>query len=183
MMLLQAVEEVLGDKGFQLPTPLAAATLGAARSLLAWCQAPKNHHHFTVFASSLHTKLHKPFDISGTTKLQRMREKMWGTYHIIRCSDDFVVFWKRFLTKASCEAIPILYQNITDRVFRRRMKVAFPVVRKSSSTISSNFLRIECAEVCCWVCLQNTEDVYKYNLEEEFQLKSLQLVSLWSTWE
>jgi len=52
MMLLQAVEEVLGDKGFQLPTPLAAATLEAARSLLAWCQAPKNHHHFTVFASS-----------------------------------------------------------------------------------------------------------------------------------
>ncbi len=132
-MLFQAIEEILSDKGFQLPSPLAADALHAASVLLTWCQDPNNQHDFT---NSLHSKLHKAFDGSAR-KFQRRREKMWESYHAIQCSDGFVQLWKRFLALPSCEPSPILFQNITDRIFRMMIKVALPIGEASSTSTST----------------------------------------------
>ena len=56
---------------------------------------------------------------------------MWGSYHQIQCSNEFKIMWKEFLHAASCEATPILYQNLTNRFFRAMVKKAF---RLDSST-------------------------------------------------
>ena len=151
-MLLQAVQEVMSDEGFQLPSPLAAA---ASKCVLSWSRDPNNHHIFEAFANSLHAKLHKAFEVPAR-KFQRRREKMWGSYYSIRCSDDFVDSWKRFLAKAFCEtATPIFYQHITDRIFRKMMKVAFPVAESSKTVTPSpisnselNALRYTAGYVC-----------------------------------
>ena len=154
-MLLQAVQEVMSDEGFQLPSPLAAAALQTSKCVLSWSRDPNNHHIFKAFANSLHAKLHKAFEVSAR-KFQRRREKIWGSYHSIRCSDDFVDSWKRFLAKAFCEtATPIFYQHITDRIFRKMMKVAFPVAESSKTVTPSpisnselNALRYAAGYVC-----------------------------------
>ena len=145
----------MSDEGFQLPSPLAAAALQTSKCVLSWSRDPNNHHIFEAFANSLHAKLHKAFEVPAR-KFQRRREKMWGSYHSIRCSDDFVDSWKRFLAKAFCvTATPIFYQHITDRIFRKMMKVAFPVAESSKTVIPSpisnselNALRYAAGYVC-----------------------------------
>ena len=63
MVLLEALEEACSDKGFELPSPVAAAALEASRSLLSWCKAPSNQHNFNAFARALQIRLHKPFKL------------------------------------------------------------------------------------------------------------------------
>lgn len=154
-MLLKAVEEVIADKGFQVSSPLAAAALQAATALHTWMEDPANVGNATQFAGVLYSKLHKALEVSAK-KFHKRREKMWGSYHTIRTCDEFVLLWKRFLDSASCEPSPILFQNLTDRVFRMMMKVAFPVVESSSSAVTPpplthtelNALRYAAGYVC-----------------------------------
>ena len=48
-----------------------------------------------------------------------------GIYHSIRSSDEFILMWKEFLVSSpKCES-PILFQNITDRMFRKMMAMVF----------------------------------------------------------
>ncbi len=136
----------MNDKGFQLPSPPAAAALQAATVLLAWCQDPTNRCDFTLFVQATNM---------SARKFQKRKEIMWGCFHTIRCSSDFVQFWKRFLALVSCEATPILFQNISDRLFRTMIKLAFPVEPISTTATPSclthkdlNSLRYAAGYVC-----------------------------------
>ncbi len=129
--------DVLNDKGFQLPSPPAAAALQAATVLLAWCQDPTNRCDFTLFAETLHSKLQKALDVS----FRRGKKKYGGVFTLFVVPvilSKFVQFWKRFLALVSCEAAPIFFQNISDRMFR----TAFPV-EPISTTVTPSCLTHE----------------------------------------
>ena len=134
--MLHAVEDILSDNSFLLPSQLASEALKAAKVLHSWCQDPSNKHDLDLFANTLHSMLLKSLTVSAK-QFQRRKEKMWGSYHVIRCSEEFLLLWKKFLSTASGEASPILYQNITDRVFRFMIKAAFLVgdARPSSALV------------------------------------------------
>ena len=60
--------------------------------------------------------------------MQTRREKMWGIYHTIRSSTSFKDVWTKFLKDiVKTDAIPILFQLITDKVFHKEVRSHFPV--------------------------------------------------------
>ena len=56
-------------------------------------------------------------------------------YHSIRSSDDFRTSWEKFLHESpECEACPIFYQYVTDKVFKRLIFMHFPVAQSEHHT-------------------------------------------------
>ena len=157
-IFVDAVEEVLGDDGFEIPSPLAAAARDTATSLLTWCCSPANQQSLSTFSAQLFAKLEPAF-AQPTRKIHSQRGMMWGTYHTIRSSDDFSSSWAKFLQESlGCEACPIFYQYVTDKLFRRLIVRHFPVsgesgdhtpvVSGSLSYEETNALRYAAGYVC-----------------------------------
>ena len=127
------------DDGFKLPSSNASASLQAARELYAWCLDCKNESQLSSFAALIHSKLETALTKSAVN-IQKQREKMWGIYHSIRSSDEFVVMWKKFLVSSpKCAESPILFQNITDRIFRKMMAMVFTSIdeQDGGSTVTA----------------------------------------------
>ena len=126
-MFVIGVEQILEDDGFQIPSPLAVAARETATIVLAWCRNPANEQALSTFSSQLVLKLQVAVS-QQARKLQTKREKMWGMYHSIRSSDNFRTSWEKFLHESpGCEACPIFYQYVTDKVFKRLIFMHFPV--------------------------------------------------------
>ena len=133
-MFVIGVEKVLEDDGFQIPSPLAVAARETATTVLAWCRDPGNEQALSMFSSQLVSKLQVAVS-QQARKLQTQREKMWGMYHSIRSSDDFRTSWEKFLHESpECEACPIFYQYVTDKVFKRLIFMHFPVAQSEHHT-------------------------------------------------
>ena len=133
-MFVIGVEKVLEDDGFQIPSPLAVAARETATTVLAWCRDPGNEQALSTFSSQLVSKLQVAVS-QQARKLQTQREKMWGMYHSIRSSDDFRTSWEKFLHESpGCEACPIFYQYVTDKVFKRLIFMYFPVAQSEHHT-------------------------------------------------
>ena len=115
---MQALQAAISDKGFaKILTPIAIESCHTAELLLKWCSRSDNKESLSVFATSLVSDLSTSLQQDTTTK---SREKMWGRYYHIRISDNFRDTWCKFI-KASigCSlSSPILYQYITDEVFK-----------------------------------------------------------------
>ena len=61
IVFIQVVEEILGDDGFQIPSPLATATRETATDLLTWCHDPASQQALSTFAAELVSKLEPAF--------------------------------------------------------------------------------------------------------------------------
>ncbi len=157
-VFVQAVEEVLRDDGFDIPSPLAVAARRTATSVVNWCRDPVSQQSLSTFAAKLVSQLEPALTQSGAN-CQARREKMWGTYHAIRSSDDFSSSWAKFLKEScKCDACPIFYQYVTDKIFQRLIVVHFPVTSGSgdhtavpSDSLSyeeGNVLRYAAGYVC-----------------------------------
>ena len=115
-MLVIGVQQIIQDDGFKIPAPLAVAARESATTVLAWCRNPGNEQALSTFSSVLVAKLQVAVS-QKARKLQTQREKMWGMYHSIRSSDEFRNSWEKFLRESpGCEACPIFYQYMTDKV-------------------------------------------------------------------
>ena len=56
-------------------------------------------------------------------------------YHSIRSSDEFCNSWEKFLHESpGCEACPIFYQYVTDKVFKSLISMHYPVAQNEHHT-------------------------------------------------
>ena len=110
-IITSAVREVLTDKGFNVPSPLAENALLCARVFMTW--SVENKEDFIVFADNIILELRNTFVECAPRqgKCRAQREKMWGHYHTIRSSTNYKEMWTMLLRKFSvCTACPIFYQ-------------------------------------------------------------------------
>ncbi len=135
---------MLKDRVFTLPSPHASDGQQAAAKALEWCRDPDNHTTVVSFAGDLTSSLtgcmqHK----CGSQK--EMREKMWGRYHQLRTTEDFSRRWKHFLLQATGAPVsPIVFQYLTDKIFRRLICDHFPTpVEKQAGSTSQQRLSYE----------------------------------------
>ena len=120
---------------------LAAQALQCAKLLLYWCSKPENELAVSTFASSLindlctaQNHLH-----DECKRLTTKRERMWGRYHEIRSSDHFRITWSSFIqASVGCTASPILYQSLTDEIFKRLLKSTVSLSSIASSSESND---------------------------------------------
>jgi len=149
---MSAVESVLIEPRFKFETPAAKASYQLA-SLLTETK-DSQQEHIKHFSSVLEEKLKACF-ITTHRSNKLKQEKMWGQYHNLRTSEEFLLEWKKFLTEitemAPCSAF---IQHVTHQVFKQMIKVQFQPTIATSKTfplltdIEVNAIRYVAGYVC-----------------------------------
>ena len=126
-MLSTTLATILGDKGFQVPSPRAQEALVVTKKLFAWCQDENNKQQYLSFELWLVSTLKTCFEVSS--KVARLRnEKIWEKYHQLRISGLFKEEWNKFfLVSLSRPALPTVFQSISHRVFKCLLEEEFKV--------------------------------------------------------
>ena len=118
-VFLQVLQGALSDEGFKIDTPVATQALDSASLLFKWCSRPENMEIVSTFATSLINDLSSALEQDNCKNMTTKRERMWGRYHDIRTSEHFKSTWCSFIQASiGCSSNPILYQYITDQIFR-----------------------------------------------------------------
>ena len=79
-------------------------------------------------AQKLITPLSECLIAEGSQSEKLRRERMWGNYHKCCTSDTFKQNWEMFLeTATSRPSCPIMYQYLTDAIFREMIRKKFPI--------------------------------------------------------
>ena len=127
--LRKAVVLVTEDDLFKpLPTVPAANTLKAAECFLKW--AEENKEAFATF--SLETaKVLRTCIFSGKNH-QASRERTWAAYIKLTTSDSYNDTWKRLLKAIECDATPLFWQYVTDKLFNSLLKEKFALQPKQA---------------------------------------------------
>ena len=132
ILLLTAIAAVLEDDGFLTPSPLAADARKAAASMLEWSST--NQFTCSLFSQSLEHHLQQCLP---QNRSQAQREKTWSSFHEVRTSKVFQSVWEQFLqASVSLNPNPILYQYITDFMFKYLIKQWFPSVPSAATQLS-----------------------------------------------
>ena len=156
-LLLKAVNLVLEDRRFELPSTSATAARNIAEELILWQKDPghANVLVFNQFATYLSAKLKLCFVTTHKTKHLK-QAKMWGEYHKLRTSAGFKAEWQKFLDKAVKQQPSVaFYQFVTHELFKELIKMEFTVdTEKDNKTLSpltheeKNALRYVAGYVC-----------------------------------
>ena len=132
LFLENAVQTLLEDRTFGPPSLLAVAGRQIGEQLQQWLAEPQNQREATKFTAALNASLETCF--SDHLSMRMRRERMWGTFHEVRCSPPFKMMWEAFLSdNLSITASPTFYQYITDAFFRSMIKEHFPVTSSDNS--------------------------------------------------
>lgn len=109
----------------------------AAKRLKEWCTAESKYTVLDEFTEALLGDLRGTFsEPSGRCPLNR--EKMWRAVFHLRSSATFISRWQNLLQMASATSTPILYQHITDLIFRKLICEHYESTSTHESSTSSH---------------------------------------------
>ena len=151
-ILLDAVRQVLEDPSFNTGTPEATEARDAALSLHKWQE--KADCSFRTFSRDISSELEGLFDGSERRTQSASRERLWQKYFALRSSDRFISRWISFLSAAEISTTPILYQHLTDLMFRAIMRYKYCIPSSNESEVDAvtcneaNALRYAAGYVC-----------------------------------
>ncbi len=112
--LQTAVEAVLRDDGFSVPTFQAVETVVTARKVLK-----ADPRQLSEFGRELIGLLEPCFGQTQSMHTRDIREKMWSQYHKVRATKSFRAKWEQFLTQVvASSSCPTFYQYVTDQLFQ-----------------------------------------------------------------
>ena len=125
--LKTALQALLKDSGFQIPSQSAKDAHLAASGVLEWLATPENAVLAAPISQGIMAALSKCLP-QGSTSSRAKRERMWGKFHHTRTSTEFKKLWTRLMELSiGKSASPIFYQHITDVIFKTMIKCHFPV--------------------------------------------------------
>ena len=125
IFFMKALDTILTDSGFQVPSTDAAEALKTATAVSQWC---KKHENFAVLRNFCKYITLQFKDCLGkdSQTLRSRKDKMWGKFHLLRTSDVFILQWKDFLRKSvGLEAAPTFYQFVSHEFFKDVVKHEF----------------------------------------------------------
>lgn len=126
-LLQSALEGFVKNKTYMRESPIAAQVFEAAKKLHLWMKDPRNKPVAEQFSTFIVQHLEKCIPPSNQFKtVQTRRERMWSNYHTLRCSSEYVLLWKTFLSNNLQETgHPIFWQSIGDALLKSIIKNAF----------------------------------------------------------
>ena len=152
-MLASAFQQVVDDNGFK---NLAISAHQLAQDVKTW--SFDNKDKFEEFAKVLIMGIEKVFNGTvGAKKSIINRDKLWREYFLLRSSKHFTEEWEKFLdsipTTKSKSGQPLLYQRVTDIIFKELIKEHYQISDQSIKGASldereANALRYVAAYVC-----------------------------------
>ena len=133
---IEAVDTILVEDSYQLPSPVASNCLTAAKVLNIWMKKPENNSELDLFSKHLHSNLSKSTRLLLNTKrMSKGREKMWKFCHELRISSQFREEWKSFLKVTKETVHPHLSQDITVILFRKMIQVRTRIIDHSENDL------------------------------------------------
>ncbi len=120
-----ALQAVITDRGFQIPSPSAKEAHLAASQMLEWLSS-----HPAVVESLVNPLTSALVGClqGGSLADKSRREKMWGQFHEVRTSPAFSSRWTQLMQQSlGKQASPIFYQYVTDVMFKTLVKQHTPI--------------------------------------------------------
>ena len=181
-ILLDAVHQVLEDASFRTKSPVAIDAWQSAVQMNDWCKQGSNEPALQLFAQKLVTTLSTTLRIDSHGIPNRF--KLWELYFTIRSSKQFIQNWVTFLSLMKVNPTPVLYQHLTDVVFKSliRSKLLFQTQKSADevtlmvTSVEANALRYVAGYVCHHVC--NTIRRKKHPMQDDLLLCLSSLVKL-----
>ena len=122
-----ALELILKDESFSIPSRPAIRARELARVQLDWSTRPENRPHFQSFSSELVRSLQECCVSHHSLRLER--ELMWENYFKLRSSEKFTTDWALFVSHfdSSRDSCPAFYQFVTDFIMEDIIKRTYPI--------------------------------------------------------
>ena len=136
-MVLSAVEEVVSDEMFTIPSHNASAVIMVGTKMTQLLKKYPSHcEEVDRFCSSLVTALHGciPPVIKAAT-----REALWRNYHELRCSKDYLSVWQVL----GEDYLPLFSQSVGHRLLEQLIKQASLVAEEDTCNQQQPITEIE----------------------------------------
>ena len=179
-VLVRVLQHVLEDESFKIKTPATIQARESAECFLEWCLNEHNRDGLKVFTEWLTGCLQNVISSSVTKSFNYNKEKMWREFYLLRTSGEFIKHWKDFIPVLNRPVQPVLYQHLTDEVFKILIERHFQIVHLEQDapseieTNEGNALRY----VAGYVCRHLRKKIEKENHEFKEEMVSclMQLV-------
>ena len=141
-LLGEAVDAVLHDECFLIPSPNAYLVCKLASTVSKWIR--NNRSEAMKFEEKLLASFDNCISPSENTSQKVARERMWTSYYLLRTSDDYISDWKAFLVKTGTDELSaIFYQYVGDYIFKQLIALKYPVTGGESCAEISETLSYE----------------------------------------
>ena len=135
-VLLRALKHILDDDSFKINTPSTIQARKSAESLLDWCLKNNMDDRFIDFTRQLTSSLKQVICSSATKVFTVNKEKLWKGFYQLRISQDFVKQWTDFIADADELVKPVLFQHLSDLIFRMLIEQHFKIVHLDQEEFS-----------------------------------------------
>ena len=152
--VITGIRQVLNDDSFKINNPVTIEARRQAERLLEWCLIEANKEKLDSFTEHILQDFKGIIVSSATKSFHYNKDKMWRGFFSLRTSADFNKQWTDFLGNSDVQAKPVLYQHLTDVLFRMLIKKHFEILysdQGSSSEITQqegSALRYAAGYVC-----------------------------------
>jgi len=176
------LEEVLSpsDDSFKVKTPSTIEARRCAEVLLTWCLDCKNISLLDKFNKTLTDSVIKVISAASTKSFTHNNEKLWRKFFLLRSSQSFVDQWTQFLKTADVPVKPVLFQHLTDVLFRKLLNDHFQIhhVDVLTDTELTNKERGVLRYVAGYICRHLRQKLERegHEFKEEMTLCLLELV-------
>ena len=96
-------------------------------NLLDWCLRDANKSTVKAFVKQLTGQLHSVILSSVKKSFSYNKEKMWKQYFVLRTFKGFIKQWTYFIANIGTPIHPVLYQHLTDGIFKALIKSHFQI--------------------------------------------------------
>ena len=175
-LLIKALRVVLEDESFKIKTPATIKARGAAQKFLEWCL---RNPDVDSFCKQPTESLQKVICNSAKKCFRYNKEKLWREFYLLRSSKEFTKQWTDFLPKTTPPIEPVVYQHLTDVVFKFLLQDHFKIeyLNEEPTEMNENE-RNTLHYVAGYVCRKLRTKIERGNheLKEEMVLCLMELV-------
>ena len=171
----------MDDPTFQTKSPTSVNARIGADHLHRWCSNGENYACLQKFMEDLLGDLNGAL-VNPSGKVLH-RDKLWESYFYVRSKETFINRWTVFLcTTNSPAGSPVLYQHLTDLVFKALLHSKYSVMVNDKENISTtpltynevNALRYTAGYVCRHI--RKKIEASSHPLREEMVLSLMTMV-------
>ena len=170
----------MDDDSFKINTPAIINTRKLAENLMNWCLTIANLCSLESFNKNITEHLQQVILSSATKSFMYNKEKLWRQFYLLRCLPDFILQWTAFLSECQIPVKPVLYQHLTDIIFKTLLQNHFRILQleTDNSMDSTNNERSALRYASGYICrhLRKKFERENHDLKEEMILCLASLV-------
>ena len=126
---MNALEQVLSDDSFKIKAPPTIEARESAERLFQWCITNVRSALLTDFTTKLTDSLKAVIKSSSRKSFKYNYDKLWKKFFLLRSTPDFSERWRSFLEGTGVSGKPVLFQHLTDLMFRKCLDDHFKILQ------------------------------------------------------